>query len=88
VIREGCGTVRGLLAHQAAREWPCGWCVHAEQAARLAGERMMPLPAAGPFPPVTVQEAAANAFLLDREVAEFERTHRQAPRRLWLRRVA
>ena len=88
MIRESCGTVRGVLEHQAAREWPCGWCVHAEQAVRLSAERMVPMTPPGPFPPVTGLEAAANAFLLDHEVAEFERSHRISGRSRWLKKVA
>ena len=36
--REVCGGLRGMLAHQAAGEEPCGWCLYAERAARLAAE--------------------------------------------------
>jgi len=84
MIRETCGTLRGALAHQAAGEPWCGWCTHAERLARLAAEAIPgrpPAPRAVPRPavavhadapaPVTAEEAAANAALLDAETASF-----------------
>jgi hypothetical protein len=88
VIRENCGSVRGALAHQAAGEWPCGWCVHAEQVARLTAERIAPLPVAEGFVPVGDQEAAVNRAVLEREVAAFNRERGHESRRRWLRAVA
>ena len=43
-FRETCGTLRGMLAHQAAGEAPCGWCAQAEQVARLTAEALRPTP--------------------------------------------
>lgn len=89
MIRTECGTVRGLIQHQAEREWPCGWCVHAEQVARLMAERVTPSPAQSPLlEPLTAAQARANAWLLDHEVAEFEREHQLSGRSRWLKRVA
>ena len=86
MIRDTCGSVRGVLEHQAAREWPCGWCVYAEQVARISAERIAPAPFMSPLDmPVTQAEANANACLLDREVAAFDRDHRNESRRRWLR---
>jgi hypothetical protein len=87
MIRAACGTVRGVLEHQAAREWPCGWCVHAERVARLSAERLASLPE-DRLLPVTPEQALANAWLLDRETAAFDREHRNGSRNRWLRSVA
>lgn len=91
MIRPECGTVDGLRAHQGAQEWPCGWCVHAESVARLAAERHAPLPWTPDrelLEPVTPERAAANAAVLDREVAAFDRGHKRDGRSRWLRSVA
>jgi hypothetical protein len=75
-----------VLEHQAAREWPCGWCVYAEQVARISAERIAPAPFMPPLDePVTPANARANAALLDAEVAAFDREHRNESRRRWLR---
>lgn len=72
--RDACGTLRGMIAHQSAGEEACGWCAHAEAAARLSAE-------AGPsralrsglLEPVSAAQAALNARVLAAEVEEFER---------------
>jgi hypothetical protein len=76
-FRETCGTLRGMLAHQAAGESPCGWCAQAEQAARLTAEAMHPVPPVpvGGFMPVTEEEASVNRAVLEAEVAAFELDH-------------
>lgn len=91
MIRPECGTVQGLLAHQHAREYPCGWCVHAESVARLTAEKHAPLPMAPSralLLPVTGDQAQANLALLERELDAFEKAHRNGSRRRWLRSVA
>jgi hypothetical protein len=80
VVRAECGTLRGVLAHQANGEPWCGWCSYAEQAARIAAERLVPppppvaMPAAGGgrLPWVTAAQAARNAAVLNAEVAAYE----------------
>lgn len=57
--------VKGMLAHQDAREQPCGWCLQAEQVARLTAESLRPAPR---------QEATRQAILLA-EVEAFEVDH-------------
>jgi hypothetical protein len=93
MIRPSCGTARGALAHQAAGEPWCGWCKTAERAAALDAERFpsrplplepLPLPECA-YAPVTPEQGAGNAALLDAEVLAYEREwvsgHRsQAPR--------
>jgi hypothetical protein len=76
-FREVCGTLRGMLAHQAAGESPCGWCAQAERAARLAAEALQLTPPApvGGFLPVTEEEASVHREVLETEVAAFERDH-------------
>lgn len=76
-FREVCGTLRGMLAHQAAGEAPCGWCAQAERAASLAAEACRPVPPVpvGGFLPVTEEEASVNRAVLEAEVAAFERDH-------------
>ena len=90
-FREVCGGLRGMLAHQAAGEAPCGWCLKAEQVARLTAEACRPtprdtwapqgavgalLPAAEEETPVTEeQEAAERRAVLMAEVETFERDH-------------
>ena len=76
-FREVCGGLRGMLAHQAAGEDPCGWCLHAEQVARLAAEALRPAPreAVGGWLPVTDEEASVHRAVLAAEVEEFEGSH-------------
>lgn len=76
-FREVCGTLRGMLAHQAAGESPCGWCAQAERAAHFAAEARRPVPPAlvGGFLPVTAEEASVNRAVLEAEVAAFEQDH-------------
>jgi hypothetical protein len=78
--RPQCGTPQGALAHQAAGEPWCGWCRHAERLAALQAEGIpMPPPQArGPLAPVSAVQAAANARLLDTEVAAYENRDRPA----------
>lgn len=74
--RDCCGTLRGMIAHQAAGERPCGWCVQAETAARLSAEAVTWRPSpAGAFEPVSAGRAAVNAAVLAAEVEAFERGH-------------
>jgi hypothetical protein len=88
VIRDGCGTLRGALAHVAAGEKQCGWCARAEAFAALEAEAMTPAPRAVPGP-VTAVEAALNAAVLAAETAAWEHgnpssgdRHRDAPLRV------
>lgn len=71
MIRPQCGTVRGALAHQAAGEPWCGWCVNAERTARLSAESLPSLPGKA-YAPVGDQQGARNAALLDAEVLAYE----------------
>lgn len=84
MIRATCGSLRGAVAHGVAGEALCGWCLHAERLARLAAEAIPERPPAPrPVPravaavhadapaPITAEEAAANAALLDAETAAF-----------------
>lgn len=93
-FRETCGTLRGMLAHQAAGEAPCGWCAQAERAAALAAEAARPQPAgpSGRFLPVTATEAEEHRRVLEAAVAAHERDHPEGTgrdgRRRHLRRVA
>jgi len=74
--RDCCGTLHGMIAHQTAGEKPCGWCIQAETAARLAAEAITWRPApAGAMEPVTSERAAVNRAILTAEVEEFERGH-------------
>lgn len=82
MIRPSCGTLAGLLAHQAAGEKPCGTCAFEDGIRRLAAEGLPSRPTpAGWLPPVTRAQAAANAALLAAEAEEFDRTHRGGGRR-------
>lgn len=90
-FREVCGGLRGMLAHQAAGEAPCGWCAQAEQVARLTAESLRPtprdtwapqgavgalLPAAAEETPAAVEEEALERRkVLMAEVEAFERDH-------------
>ena len=76
VYRDVCGTLRGMVAHQAAAEEPCGWCAHAETAARLSAESVTwHAPRPDPLKPVSPERAAVNRAVLAAEVEEFERGH-------------
>jgi hypothetical protein len=81
---ELCGTARGALAHQAAGESPCGWCLVAAPAARSrsGGVAGPPSPAPGTrtalMAPVTPVQAAVNRAVLAAEVEAFENNHRPA----------
>ena len=69
-----CGTLAGMIAHQSAGEKPCGWCLQAETAARLAAEAVTRRPApAGALDPVTADQATVNRAVLAAEIEEFER---------------
>ena len=81
MIRPVCGTMRGALAHQAAGEPWCGWCRDAERAAAMEAERFAspaerltgPSLPGGGYAPVTWEQAARNAALLDAEVLAYEK---------------
>jgi hypothetical protein len=80
VIRAGCGTLDGALAHAAAGEAQCGWCARAEALARLEAEavpRRPPDAAGPPGGPVSAAQAERNAAALAAEA--------EAPRRGRLR---
>lgn len=88
MIRGGCGTLAGALAHVAAGERQCGWCLRAEAVARLEAEAVTTVPRAAPGP-VTAAEAALNAAVLAAETAGWEHDnpssgdrHRDAPLRV------
>jgi len=73
--RQSCGSLAGMIAHQSAGERPCGWCVQAETAARLAAEAITWRPApAGRFEPVSQEQARENAAVLKAEVEAYERS--------------
>jgi hypothetical protein len=73
--RECCGSLRGMIAHQSAGERPCGWCVQAETATRLAAEAVTwRPPPAGRFEPVSREQARENAAVLKSEVEAYERS--------------
>lgn len=75
--RESCGTVRGMIGHQAAGEEPCGWCVQAEAVARLASEAVTRRPVRfDALEPISEERARANAAALDAEVEAYDRGHR------------
>jgi hypothetical protein len=74
VIRPGCGTLQGALAHASAGEAQCGWCARGEALARLEAEAVPRPPAAGEPPgPVSAAQAAANAAVLAAEAEAHER---------------
>ena len=91
-FREVCGGLRGMLAHQAADEAPCGWCAQAERAAFLAAEASHPMPPDPGFLPVTEEEAAANRAMLLAELQAYGWDHPGASSRgtghRHLRRIA
>ena len=74
--RDCCGSLAGMIAHQSAGEKPCGWCVQAETAARLAAEAVTwhPEPA-GRLEPVSSEQATVNRAVLAAEIEEHERGH-------------
>ncbi len=77
--RHSCGSLAGMIAHQTAGEQPCGWCVQAETAARLAAEAITWRPAsAGSFEPVTADQATANRAALEAELDAYEAEHAPA----------
>lgn len=79
VYRDTCGSLRGMIAHQSAGERPCGWCVQAETAARLAAEAITWRPSpVGALEPVSLDRAVENAAILAAEVDEYEATHAPA----------
>jgi hypothetical protein len=78
MIRDTCGSVAGILAHQAAGEPLCGWCSYAEQAHRIAAEGIPARPAAAAAiaaRPVSAEDAAMHLAVLQREVIRFDRAH-------------
>jgi len=76
IYRDCCGSLRGMIAHQSAGEKPCGWCVQAETAARLAAEAVTWRPArADSFEPVTADQATVNRAVLAAEIEASERGH-------------
>ena len=77
MIRVSCGSVAGLLDHQAAGERPCGTCAYADQVRRISAEGIPSRPApAGWLPPVTREEAAQNAAVLFIEVGSYDTEYR------------
>ena len=80
IYRQSCGSLAGIIAHQSAGERPCGWCVQAEVAARLAAEAITWRPApAGPLQaPVTAARAAVNAAALVAALDAYEAEHAPA----------
>lgn len=75
-IRETCGTLAGLLAHQAAGESPCGDCAHASHARRVAAEGVPSRPPGSLLAPVTEAEASEHRAVLSAETLAWERGHR------------
>jgi hypothetical protein len=74
--RDCCGSLRGMIAHQSAGERPCGWCIQAETAARLAAEGVTWRPSpAGALDSVSSEQAAVNRIVLAAAIEEFERGH-------------
>ena len=78
--RHSCGSLAGMIAHQTAGEQPCGWCVQAETAARLAAEAITwrPAPADPLQAPVTTAQAAVNAATLAAELDVYKTEHASA----------
>lgn len=67
--REGCGTHRGLLLHQAAGESPCPECLRGEAVRRVEHEGIPVRPSPVPdLPPVSPEQAARNRDVLERAV--------------------
>ena len=74
--RDTCGSLRGMIAHQSAGENPCGWCVTAEAAARLSAEAITwRPPPVGRLEPVSREQAAINAAVLDDEAKAWEQAN-------------
>lgn len=79
--REGCGTHLGRRLHQANQERLCSLCLEDEAIRRLLLEAIpqRPTPAPPEYPEITPEQAEANADLLRKEVAEYERQHPAEP---------
>jgi hypothetical protein len=78
-MRPGCGTLAGMLAHQSAGEPACGTCTLADAKARIEAEGIPSRPSPpGWLPPVTAEQAALNAAVLDAEVAIYDADYRAA----------
>ncbi len=74
--RDCCGSLTGMIAHQTAGEKPCGWCIQADAAARLAAEAITWRPSpAGALEPVSSEQATANRAVLAAEIEASERGH-------------
>lgn len=72
--RTSCGTVCGAVAHQQAGEDLCGFCLLADRVAAAVAAQAYP---ARIWTPVTPEQAARNAAVLDAEVAAYEIDHGQ-----------
>jgi hypothetical protein len=68
MIRPGCGTLAGALAHAMAGEDLCGFCTYIERAQALAAEGI-------PGRVTPPDETALRRMVLERELDEFERAH-------------
>lgn len=73
MTRETCGSVSGLLAHQAAGEKPCGTCAYADQVRRISAEGIPARPSSPHCAPVTPQDAAQHRADLLAEVVSWDR---------------
>jgi hypothetical protein len=72
--RPECGTPKGALAHQQAAEDLCGFCTLAERVAFAVAAQALP---SRLWLPVTPEQAARNAALLDAEVLAYRTGHGQ-----------
>lgn len=82
MTRESCGTLAGLLAHQAAGEKPCGTCALEDAVRRITAEGVPTRPTpAGWLAPVTREQAALNRAELEGELDRIEETRRGGGRR-------
>ena len=72
--RDSCGTVKGAAAHQQQGEDLCGFCLLADRVAAAVAAQAYP---ARIWPPVTREQAARNAAVLDAEVRAWEIDHGQ-----------
>lgn len=72
--RESCGSVRGVLDHQAARERLCGFCAQAEAVARAAAEGVPERPPPRPdgLAPVTARQQSVHRNVLLAALDGFE----------------
>jgi hypothetical protein len=77
VYRPECGTPRGALSHQQAGEDLCGFCALADRVAAAVAAQALP---SRLWLPVTPEQAARNAAVLDAEVVAYEIDHGQHQR--------